>query len=350
MTEPFLAYLRADGIVLPPEDSPDQPSWSDSDSGVFSSTELASDSDDGEDDPSTGWREIHEAIRTTISELGGIVLPKLNWSAPKDATWISATNSMECRTPDDVYLLLKSSNFITHDLEYAFNDCVDDELCTTGATPLRTLADIPYCLVLRKHFQLNPSVEFRCFVRQRRLIAICQRDLNHFDFLFKIKDRLRDRIQTFFDEKLRETFPDENYAFDVYIPPPHQRVWLIDINPWAPRTDALLFSWTELLKRSDGDTTHPGCELDRKMGGDTGALPATESASKPEDQHSGPEFRLVGRDDPEAYVFNSPQYGAHKLPRDVVDAGQTSGGLREFAQHWKEILAREQQAGEDLAD
>jgi len=52
------------------------------------------------------------------------VVPKLDWSAPKDATWISATNSMECRTPNDVYLL-KSSNFITHDLEQAFDGCED---------------------------------------------------------------------------------------------------------------------------------------------------------------------------------------------------------------------------------
>lgn len=53
-----------------------------------------------------------------------LVVPKLDWSAPKDATWISATNSMECRTPNDVYLL-KSSNFITHDLEQAFDGCED---------------------------------------------------------------------------------------------------------------------------------------------------------------------------------------------------------------------------------
>jgi len=53
-----------------------------------------------------------------------LVVPKLDWSAPKDATWISATNSMECRTPNDVYLL-KSSDFITHDLEQAFDGCED---------------------------------------------------------------------------------------------------------------------------------------------------------------------------------------------------------------------------------
>ena len=57
-------------------------------------------------DPSANWRDTHEAIERTIEELGGKVAPKLNWSAPKDATWIAATNSMECRTPNDIYLLL----------------------------------------------------------------------------------------------------------------------------------------------------------------------------------------------------------------------------------------------------
>jgi len=30
-----------------------------------------------------------------------------------------------------------------------------------------------------------------------------------------------------------------------------------------------------------------------------------------------PELRLVKKDDPEAYSFNTPQYSAHKLPKEV---------------------------------
>ena len=30
-----------------------------------------------------------------------------------------------------------------------------------------------------------------------------------------------------------------------------------------------------------------------------------------------PELRLVKKDDPEAYNFNTPQYSAHKLPKEV---------------------------------
>ena len=72
-----------------------------------------------------------------------------------------------------------------------------------------------------------------------------------------------------------------------------------------------------------------------------------------EDIPPGPEFRLVRRDDPEAYTFNTPQYSAHKLPKDVVDAslnasadGEGGAGLREFMTQWRDIVARQEGEGE----
>ncbi|KAF2840408.1 cell cycle control protein [Patellaria atrata CBS 101060] len=355
---PFLEYLRSDGIVLPPEENAPRTEWSDSDSGIFSSNDNASDQEDGEDeDPSVHWAETHQSIKNTIQELGGKVIPKLNWSAPKDATWISSTNSMDCRAPNDIYLLLKSSDFVTHDLEHAFDDCVEDD---SEPSSKLEIVDIPYHLILRKHILLNPSVEFRCFVRNRKLLAICQRDLNHFDFLFKMEDKLRDRIQWFFDEKLKHSFPDANFVFDVYIPPPHDRVWLVDINPWAQRTDPLLFSWLELLTMAEPPS--PVEEQFLRMSLHSGAIILTTEES-PESQNSDesddeeeedaddelfiPEVRLVHKDDPEAYGFTTPQYSAHKLPRDVVDASRGGeGSLREFADQWKEVLAKRQREDE----
>ncbi|KAJ4287591.1 hypothetical protein N0V90_012294 [Kalmusia sp. IMI 367209] len=333
LPDAFLSYLREDGIVLPPEDN-DNPEWSDADSGIFSGADNDGDDDGPAYDPSANWRETHEAIEAVIEELGGKVAPKLNWSAPKDATWIAATNSMECRTPNDIYLLLKSSDFVTHDLQHAFDDTVDNE-------PTEDNAAIPYHLVLRKWIVLNPSVEFRCFVRNRKLIAICQRDLNHFEFLFKMQDKLRQTIQEFFDVRLRDTFPDPSFTFDVYVPPPHDRVWLMDFNPWALRTDPLLFSWLELLTLEEPVITEPQV--------------AGEQDAESEDDVIDlwrPEFRLVRRDDPEAYGFTTPQYSAHKLPRDVVDASRGGEGMmREFAHQWKEAQRlAEQQRNEDSED
>ena len=89
-------------------------------------------------------------------------------------------------------------------------------------------------------------------MRDRRLLCLCQRDLNHYDFLFPMVPRLRALIQGFFDEKLRDSFPDACFVFDVYVPAPHGRVWLVDVNAWAPRTDPLLFSWGEVLGMGGG--------------------------------------------------------------------------------------------------
>ena len=323
-------YLREDGIVLP-DDNEARQRWIDQDSGVFSDNHSEwSNDDEALLDPSEHFRDIHQQIKDTISELGGKVTPKLNWSAPKDATWIAASNSLECQRPSDIYLLLKSSDFITHDLQHAFEDChkteqpaLNEENTNVNAAPNQD--DFNYVLVLRKWVEMNPSVEFRCFVRSRTLLAICQRDLNHFEFLFTMVDQLRSKIQEFFETRIMPAFPDETFVFDVYIPPPHKRVWLIDINPWAPRTDPLLFSWQELLRMDLAQTAEQDADA-------VVSLPHV------------PELRLVKRDDPEAYSFTTSQFSSHKMPRDVVDASQGGPGpLREFADQWKDMLAQQQQ-------
>ncbi|TID20038.1 gb [Venturia nashicola] len=358
LTEPFLNYLRADGIILPEDDDDPPVTWSDNDSGVFSSETETDDTDganEGEADIAAQWRHVHTNIKATIKELGGNVVPKLNWSAPKDATWINAGNSMECRSPGDVYLLLKSSDFVTHDLGHAFDDCVDD-----GTTP-----EIYYHLALRKTVQLNPSLEFRCFVRNREILGICQRDQNHFEFLFEMQDKLRERIQDFFQKRLKHTFPDPDFAFDVYIPPPHERVWLIDVNPWALRTDPLLFSWLELLTMPGPSTTSSQTREPEKVRlqirkEDHAPAESNSPVQEREDGESSdeeeeiwtPEIRLIRSDDPEAYSFSTQKYSAHKLPKDVVDASTGGEGqLREFAQQWKELLEKQkEQAEESEAD
>lgn len=357
--EPFISYLRSDSIVLPPEDKP--PLDEDDDLDTFSDDET-----EEAPDPSTEWKDLHNRVNDTITEFGGKVTPKLNWSAPKDATWIAATNDMECRSPNDVYLLLKSSDFVTHDLEQAFEDCVPDAEHATAP-------EIPYHLVLRKHFSINPSLEFRCFVRNRVLLCMSQRDQNHYDFLFHMRDSLRSRIQAFFDEKLKDTFHDPNFVFDVYVPAPHQRVWLIDINPWAVRTDPLLFSWLEILQMKDpvgfeDESNGPEEQFVRLslngnntlisdiLSNDEGSGSETESDEEQEGGISAdddlapflPEVRLIKRDDPEAYAFTAPQYSAHKMPKEVVDASLAGpGGMSEFLGKWQDILEKQVQEDQE---
>ena len=83
----------------------------------------------------------------------------------KDASWLLPPSSpLKCISPADVYLLLKSSDFINHDLspETVFEGCHLD------GSPLP-----PYELelVLRKWYPIDPSRELRCFVRGNVLIG-----------------------------------------------------------------------------------------------------------------------------------------------------------------------------------
>ncbi|KAI1435752.1 D123-domain-containing protein [Xylaria sp. CBS 124048] len=350
----FVEYIREDGIVLADEDEnsdddDDDEEWQTTPSTIrppIHEVGSESDSDDEEEPPklppNKRFPELHQLIKDKIAELGGVVAPKLNWTAPKDATWISLhQNTIKCTSPNDVYLLLKSSNFITYDLDHAFDNCTP-----TASSSQATFKPV---LVLRSYFNPHTAMEFRCFVKHRNLVAISQRDLNYFEFLLPLKSEIIARIYQLFNNKLRYTFPDGNFVFDVYIPEgedePLSRARLIDINPWAPHTDSLLFGWQELL-----DLTVPGPVLG--VVGEEGAkdqTSASEDSSEDDEEEEEadfePELRLIEKEDAAAFNFSSPQYSAHKLPKDVVDAGMSGeGGMREFARKWREMTGMENPA------
>ncbi|TGZ85259.1 D123-domain-containing protein [Ascodesmis nigricans] len=318
LTPEFISYIREDGIILPSDeeqitelsDSEDENSVNGNDSDSESAPLSP---------PDKRFPELHQQIKDIISELGGRIIPKLNWSSPKDAVFMSLTNTMECRTPGEIYLLLKSSDFVTHDLEHAFDDCIDTPLLV-GEEEVE-MRDIAYSLVLRKWFKINPSMEFRCFVRGRKLLAVSQRELNYFKFLEDMKEELTGLIEEFFDTKLKDTFPDDSFVFDVYIPATEEgkkRVWLIDINPFAHRTDPILFSWLEILEMPyESDDTEV-------------------------------KVRFVKEGDPEAYAFNTPKFSASKMPKEVVEAGlQGEEAVWEFAQRWRGVMESMEKAREE---
>lgn len=387
MSPEFIEYIREDGIILASDDGQaeddDDDDWEPTSTAYSRPSpeveEEDSDSDDDETDaaarpsrlpPNERFPEIHQKIKDTIKELGGEVAPKLNWSSPKDAAWISPhQNTVKCTTPNDIYLLLKSSNFITHDLDHAFDGTVN--ISSSANQPATgSVSDLGFqpVLVLRSFFTPHQALEFRCFVKQRNLVGIAQRDLNHYNFLLKLRPAIIARVKDLFDSRLRLTFPDGNFCFDVYVPEVHNmnddadseeeedpgkklgRARLIDINPWAPRTDTLLFGWDELL---DLHVPKPLIGVGSSNGGIEESVVRLHLGDQPvpsddditteeeDDEDFEPELRLIEKDDPAAYNFSSPQYSAHKLPKEVVDASTSgAGGLREFAQQWNEMVNR----------
>ena len=149
----------------------------------------------------------------------------------------------------------------------------------------------------------------------------------------------------------------------------------MDINPWAERTDPLVFSWVEILSmevpKSESEdllggvlrmSMRDGLAVPVEDNGEVVTMITTDddkddddddsaSTSSSEDtipltSESGFEFRLINRDDPEAYNFNAQPYSAHKLPKDVVDAGvdgDGESGLREFMTRWREVVKEQEE-------
>lgn len=228
--------------------------------------------------------EFAKQIDTAIATLGGAVVPKLNWSCPKDAAWVNG-GDLKCCTAGDVLLLLQSSDFILYDIQHAVQDVAvvtaqphrEDQAGeeSTNNTPTNTPSlpppTVPLQLALRKWCTLHPSQEFRCFVYHGTFIAACQRNHSqHFPHLRIDRWIIRELLHEFYTDIMvpsvvattaaTTTAPDahhdpalppwklpESFCFDAYIDQ-DKKVWLIDINVWGRRTDTLLFTWKELYE------------------------------------------------------------------------------------------------------
>lgn len=82
---------------------------------------------------------------------------------------LPASSPLKCTSPADVYTLLKSSDFIQHDVDPAsVFDGVEQE---DGSSPPSELPLYELELVLRKWYPVDHSRELRCFVRREQLIG-----------------------------------------------------------------------------------------------------------------------------------------------------------------------------------
>ncbi|KAJ3046013.1 hypothetical protein HDV00_003761 [Rhizophlyctis rosea] len=330
LPEDFIEYLHKDGLFLPLDsDGLPQPHYEHPDDSDFESDKNEEDdqewkkefehlnaecneadigSSDAPDDTEEEqniphFPDLERDIAEAVQELGGAVFPKLNWSSPKDASWIALSGTLKCDNAADIFLLLKSSDFVTHDLCQAFEHC-----CT--ASPDEELPKRPerFELVLRKWYDLSPSMEFRCFVRDGNLIGISQRDTaNYYEFLPELANDFRDLIEHFYDQKLEGKFPDPSFVFDVYINKGNRKVWLLDINPFGPMTDALLFKWEDILTAEVVDPVP---------------------------------IRVIGSQY-DASTSVNPTYGLNRLPRDAIDLSN-GASIDEFADRFQRELMRSQ--------
>ncbi|KAI8979981.1 D123-domain-containing protein [Pilobolus umbonatus] len=289
----FIEYLNADGIFLPEDGQPRAARIEE----VDSDEEETDYPEEETNNKIPNFPEIEKQIRDAIYEYEGAVFPKLNWSSPRDAAWIATTQNLSCSSPFDVFLLLKSSDFINHDINHAFENCVD-----IG----ENRKTIDYSLILRKWYDLQPSMEFRCFVKHHEIIGITQRDLNYYHFLPEMKEELETLIHEFYDRYIADNFDIPNFVFDVYIHKERRKAYLVDLNPFNPTTDPILYDWHELITYNLGD--HPS------------------------------EFRVIqSQVESNAIACNAPKFATNMVPKDVIDM---SNGLSiaEFAQEFERAM------------
>jgi len=271
LPEDFIDYLNRDGIILPDNDE------------VKYSNELNEYSDDedwgesyNENNSQPTFPDLKKQIDESIRKLGGSCFVKLNWSSPKDAGWISRDGTLKCSSFNDICLLLKSSDFITHDLTKPYEHCNDS---------LFTQPKDQYELVLRRYIDIIPGMEFRCFVKSNKLIAISQRHhATYFDYLLPLRDNLENDILNFYNANIKSKFADSNFVFDIY-KSKSGRIQLVDFNPFGKLTDSLLYDWEEL---------HEICLTDAKL----------------------PYFRIITSSDGGIQPGPNMTYG---LPRDTID-------------------------------
>ncbi|XP_055958440.1 cell division cycle protein 123 homolog isoform X2 [Patella vulgata] len=255
----FIEYLNSEGVALP-------------DSAVHDSGGAGYDSDDTNQ---VNWK-TQDAARA------------------EDATWISFDKTLKCTCPCDVYLLLKSSDFITHDLTEPFTHCED---CGTQDP-------IKYELVLRKWIDIQPGMEFRCFVRDNNLIAISQRHHTQFyEFIGKECKEIVTDIMFFYEENIKGKFLDESFVFDVYRKEKGM-VILLDFNPFGHVTDSQLYKWKELTAETIPDSSDGPTEPDQ------------------------PSFRYVQTKD----CIQPSSYAGFGIPIDFMDlaTGQDPSKLMDF--------------------
>jgi D123 len=164
--------------------------------------------------------------------------------------------------------------------------------------------------VLKEWYDLLPSMEFRCFVRQRKLLCISQRDTHYYPFLPSMTELIL-RLATQLFTQI-QSFDSENWVFDMYIPRTRRRAHLIDINPFAHRTDSTGYTWREILGMRPGE---------------------------------GTQVRVVTQ----GTGVGGMEFSAQRVPLEVVEAS-AGRGVAEFAVEWEEMLRKGIREQEEIGE
>ncbi|PPQ68335.1 hypothetical protein CVT24_004816 [Panaeolus cyanescens] len=299
LSSEFQDYLNADGVFVP-QGSENAPA-------ITELSDEENDDDDEDEDESRRYAfpELDAQIRSVVQEYDA-VFPKLNFSSPKDASWLLPSSSpLKCTSPADIYMLLKSSDFITHDLDPAnvFEGCEEVSSQKQSDKPKYELE-----LILRKWYPIDRARELRCFVRNDVLIGITQRDSNYYEFWNdpKTQEKVIASVKSFWENTIKPRWHSEpNYVFDFLLTRDLSRGHIMDFNPYAEKTDPLLFSYPELQELAQ--------------------------------QQKQPELRVIDSATHPAAASNAPAHQHNMIPFEAVNLS-SGRDIEEFADLWKDSI------------
>lgn len=155
---------------------------------------------------------------------------KTNNRSPKDWSYPDAPSASNAK--EAIHALAGSMRIL--------DDCVD-------------LMDIaPFYAVVRPWVDIDPKYEFRCFVKNGKMIAVTQYFYDrYFPGLDIEAGGIKEKIEIF-HQALAERYPVKDYVFDVYIN--SGTVILIEINPYG-LSDPCLFETYENIETVGGFRT-----------------------------------------------------------------------------------------------
>lgn len=184
--------------------------------------------------------DIHDELDAAIKNLfpsGAFV--RLGSRSPKDS-WFGHQHGFRCESGQDALdRLLDGSERVYEDIALALN---------MGCNPY---------LWVREWQSIEPWQEFRCFMRNRKLVGISEYAYldNPDPRIAVFADLIEYGIRKFFSSQFRPIRHLDSVVFDVFVKisvfSSQQRsieVKLLEINPFFEWTDPCLFDW-----RDDGD-------------------------------------------------------------------------------------------------
>lgn len=177
------------------------------------------------DDAEEALARLGTAIDRELPALGGSAFARLGSRSAKDTPLGVITGSRVDSGAEALRLLTDGSHRLAKDLHRAL---------AHRLTPH---------VYLRRWHEIDDGCEFRCFLRDGRLAGVSQYHARQPlpEGVSHALPRIHRQIARLMERVLR-TWGTEPVVADV-LATPEGETTLIELNPWGPPTDAVLFSW-----------------------------------------------------------------------------------------------------------